>query len=458
MYFLLLLFAFFPVHAEAIGLLPGLPGKKLPSFDQNFSCIDSYKAKSYIKEYNIDVESFGGLELCDNQVETKKLFNDLKIIEEGYFSGSTTNTFIRGFVKASEYDYWMKTMTKGIRRGHDIPYATAYNRGGYFTMQNGWSKLSTLGRVGTIIHEARHTAGYGHRACNHGPYSESQLSGCDASVEEGGSHGVEMEYYSRVVLRGQNFHPAYTSMARLMNLARANFVFNKYPMKQKEALLVLTDKKAVVLKDNNKRDIALSKEMLSKSNSLQLKRSSFGATLVGEKIALAFDLYSWAKNLQTDLLEDVYSYYKMLKQNRSFRIIDLEEVDFGKVRHLVALTDNNELKFYNFPKGEWFSGTSIPAKATLKTVSPEGKKGLFVVTKEGLVYPVDHASLRLKPALPNKWPADVKTYGLWNATLLELRKDQRMYEAKSGTPFTELNASKKIIDFVKVPLYNAFDL
>ncbi|MBE8221399.1 MAG: hypothetical protein HAW60_01570 [Bdellovibrionales bacterium] len=458
MYFLLFLslFLFNQPSAFAAGLIPNLPGEKMPAFNKNFKCIADYKAKTYIKDYNIDFNSFGGLELCDNSVDTKKLFNDLDIVENGYFSGNKTNIFIQGFVKASEYDYWLKTMTRGIRRGNDVPYATAYNSGGYFTMQDGWSKLSTLGRVGTLVHEARHTEGYRHRACTHGPYSQSSLSGCDASVERGGSHGVEMEYYSRVVLQGQNFHPAYTSMARLMNLARANFVFNKYAMKQKEALFVLTNKKALVLKDNKKIPIFLSKKMLSQSNYLKLKRTSHGANLFGLNTALAFDIYSWSKKIQTNLIEDVYSYYKMIKQDKKISIIDLEEVDFGKVRHLVALTSDSNIMVYNFPKGRWYPKFKVAEGSSLKTISPDGKKGLFLVTKQMFVHPFDTTILKFKHSLDIKWPANVKSYNLWNADLLELRNDKKIYYTNSGSVFSVTD--EDIVDFVKIPLYDSFDL
>ena len=110
--------------------------------------------------------AFGGLELCRFSVDTKKLFNDLKIIKEGRFQPKTTNNvFIRNAIPAPQYYEWMKSMTRGMDRGNDIPAATAYNRGGYFTMQDGWAVLSTLGRVGTVVHEARHTGGYYHIQC-----------------------------------------------------------------------------------------------------------------------------------------------------------------------------------------------------------------------------------------------------------------------------------------------------
>lgn len=439
------------------GLLPSVPGEHLPSVSADFNCIARYKAQTYVQEYNIDLKSFGGLELCDNSIDTKNLFNSLLIIEKGYFSGNKKNIFIQNFIPVSEYDYWAKKMTKSIRRGNDIPYATAYNRNGHFTMQDGWSKLSTLGQVGVLIHEARHTEGYGHRPCDHGPYSQSSVAGCDASVKEGGSHGVEMEYYSRVVLQGQNFHPSYTSMARLMNLARANIVFNTYPMKQQEALFVLTKTTALLLKAGKQLTISLSKNMLAMAPHLTLKRSSFGANLFGSAGAFVFDFYAWSKNKQSDLIKDTYSYYKILNHIK-LNVVDLEEVDFGTKRHLVALTTDNKIKVFNFLKAQWSKGESVPKHSQLKTLSPAGEQGLFVVTTKGLIYPLDKSSLRLQAALNIQWPGNIKNYKFWNKELLELRTDKNIYHTGSGKLFSKINAEDKIIDFVEVPLYDSFNL
>ena len=258
-------------------LAASIQAADIPHEDTDFGCTNVNKAEQYRRDFNIDTRSFGGNELCKSQVDTKKLYNDLQIVEEGTFSQSGDNLFIKGFVPQNQYYAWLKSQTRGVERGNDIPAATAYNSGGYFTMQDGWAKLSTLGRVGTIVHEARHTAGYRHFACSYGPYADSRMPGCDTHYGQAGSHGVEMEYYGRVSVRGQNFHPIYKSMARLMAVARSNFVFNTPPMKKREGLLVLTqDQKAYLIADGER----VERERPSVQG--QLKRTSFGASILSD--------------------------------------------------------------------------------------------------------------------------------------------------------------------------------
>jgi hypothetical protein len=152
---------------------------ELPVFDHDFVCTTQEKADQYIRDFKIDTNSFGGRDLCNSKVDIKKLFNDLQIIELGQFdlnyssihkdedetsAGNSSdqtaiNPLIGGFIDTKNYYPWMRDQTEGMNRGNDVPYATAYNSFGYFTMQDGWATLSTLGRVGTVIHEARHTAG-----------------------------------------------------------------------------------------------------------------------------------------------------------------------------------------------------------------------------------------------------------------------------------------------------------
>jgi len=173
--------------------------QSMPYMDGDFACISQTQAQKYVKDFRIDTQSFGGFELCNSAVDFKKLMNDFVIIENGRFQKvlGQNNLFIRDFLQGQDYYTWAKSQTRGVERGQDIPTATAYNSGGYFTMQDGWARSSTLGRVGTFIHEARHTAGYRHYPCQQGSYQGSSMAGCDSSYSQGGSHAVEMEYYAK---------------------------------------------------------------------------------------------------------------------------------------------------------------------------------------------------------------------------------------------------------------------
>ena len=127
------------IAASVVGSSFGLQAQaqEMPYVDQDFACVSQQDAQKYINDFGIDADSFGGLELCDSKVDSKKLFNDLYIIEQGRFDANGSNLLIKGNIPADQYYAWMRSQTRGMNRGNDVPYATAYNRWGYFTMQDG---------------------------------------------------------------------------------------------------------------------------------------------------------------------------------------------------------------------------------------------------------------------------------------------------------------------------------
>lgn len=432
----------------ALGLFSGA-ARALPVFDHEFTCLDSITATRYISDFRVDTESFGGLELCDFRIDTKKLLNDLELVEQGQFNGSAGNVFIQEFVPAGDYYAWLKEQTNGIQRGDDIPWATAYNSGGYFTMQDGWAKLSTLGRVGTLIHEARHTEGYYHTQCEHGPYKDSRVSGCDVSVAAGGSHGVEMEYYARVVLQGANFHPVYQSMARMMLLARANFVFNENPMSARDALVVRAADGLARLEGTEKQTLNWN---FAGSESFQLKRTSLGATLL--------DLPSGAWSIDLNRpdvapgLTDDYSYFKLLKMAPPAGLIDVEEVDIAFRRYLYAVDDQERLHSYIFGQGAWSQPARLPGLERLVTHNPLGQPGLFAVFKNQTYCPVQVPFLRCERG-PLPWPADARKFVSFGGTTWKLGLDRTVYDSK-GQPWTEFTEGE-ILDMALVPHFEIFE-
>ncbi len=348
----------------------------LPVFDNEFECTTGPKADQYIRDFSINVRSFGGTELCHPQVDSKKLFNDLAIVEEGRFAPQTSHTLIGNFVASDKYYNWLKNQTEGMSRGNDVPWATAYNSMGYFTMQDGWAQLSTLGRVGVVIHEARHTEGYRHIPCSFGPYAGSNLPGCDPTFAYGGSHAVEMEYYARVVVYGENFHPLYKKMARLMALGRTNFVFNQKVIQPREALfLIRQDQLEARLIDGNR---AYPREV---SGTGFLKRTSFGPTLFNPEKAFSLEAYEWLGDVRPT--EDGYSYFKLLTlkngQPSGQAPKDLEEYDLGNRRYLAAIDSQNRFGLYNFPRGAWGNFKSLPSQPLGIKTQFKSNQGLFIV-------------------------------------------------------------------------------
>lgn len=424
----------------------------LPVHDPEFGCIDAGTATRYIQDFRIDTRSFGGPEYCRHEVDTKKLLNDLYLVENGRFPANRNqNVLIRGFVPQDQYYAWLKSQTRGVSRGNDVPYATAYNRMGYFTMQDGWAKLSTLGRVGVLIHEARHTAGYGHIRCNAGPYAQSSTPGCDRDYGYGGSHGVEMEYYARVHVHGLNFHPVYKSMARLMAMARANFVFNTPVLRTREALLAVEQSRAVPVLFHNNQSVA--REAPQQRG--WLKRTSFGAAIFNGMQAFAIELYQ-RHGTRIDL-PDVYSYFKLLERTQQ-PYKDLEEYDVNGRRFVVGLSANDQIAVYDFPRGTWGSSRQVPFRvARTATTLLDGRRGYFLLDESGRIYPFDAERNQVGAALPQTWdPQFLAAAHDQNGRLVQLRADFTLWNATAPTRSPYVPGTWSTI--VSVPVYDAFEV
>lgn len=424
----------------------------MPHEDTQFGCISQSKAQQYTRDFSIDTSSFGGMELCNSKVDTKKLFNDLQILEDGKFSTQGSNNLIRGFLNPTQYYSWMKGETRGIERGNDIPTATAYNSMGYFTMQDGWAALPTLGRVGTVVHEARHTAGYRHYPCRQGSYQGVSLPGCDESYNQAGSHAIEMEYYARVSVQGLNFHPVYQSMARLMAVARANFVFNTPILKKREALVALASKRAF-LYDNNQ---WIERETPAIDG--LLKRTSAGAVIFNGSDAMTIEMYG--KTGATPRVRDDYSYYKLLYgRGESFK--DLEEVDLGVRRFVVGVRADNSVGSFVFAQGDWspFQSANMNVARTATTLE-NGETGLFLVSESGEISPYDPLNRRVGSPKSFKWSPNVRNVAKLDSKTLMLDNKGRVFENVGGqwTQWAPAQTLGVVEDIVSVPLYDAFEV
>lgn len=424
----------------------------LPYLDEQFSCIEKQQAEIFSRDFNVNIKSFGGEEYCSPESDFKRLMNDLKIIKEGRFAQSSKeNVYIRNFI-ARDYYGWLKSMTRGMSRGNDIPFATAYNRGGYFTMQNGWTRLSTLGRVGTVLHEGRHSAGYTHIPCSRGPYAGSSTPGCDRDYSYGGSHAIEMEYYARVAVLGENFHPVYKSMARLMAIARSNFVFNTSPIRTKKGLVLIEkDSQRMYLFENGQ---FIERERPTLDG--VLKRTSYGAALFDGQKAYALEMYE--RSGFSPILTDTYSYFKLLldiKQN----IKDFEEYDLDSRRYSVVLYPNNQMTTYNYPKGEWKRPLPLKfAPQRSATTLRDGKEGYFLVDENGGVHSLNQQSYRLEPTNQNWRPEDIQIVNFDSKNLV-LKTDGIIYYSNpDGTSQVWQTDLGLIENMVTVPIYDGFEI
>lgn len=426
----------------------------MPAFDNEFECTKQEKADQYIKDFKINTRSFGGVELCNPQKDTKRLFNDFEVIESGQFQNEASHLLVGNFVPTERYYSWLKSQTYGMNRGNDIPFATAYNRGGYFTMQDGWAQLSTLGRVGVVIHEARHTEGYRHIPCTYGPYAKLNLDGCDSTFRNGGSHAVEMEYYARVVVYGQNFHPLYKKMARLMALGRSNFVFNQKIIQPREALFLIT-------KDGSEARLFDQENIYTRevAGTGQLKRTSFGPTLFNPNVAYSLDPYELSGD--TRPTEDGYSYFKLLSLKTGLPSgqapLDLEEYDLVNKRYLAGIDIQNRFGFYNFGEGKWGAFSNIPeGKAIGFKTQYKDTKGLFIILDNGKLLQVNPEKNSLSST---KIVWDTNQISFINAPqgqVLQLQIDG-ILSTLDGIPWAPAQDAHWS-QAVNIPMYNGFEV
>jgi hypothetical protein len=419
--------------------------------DTDFGCTPQTQADQYIRDFSVNTESFGGEELCNSQVDTKKLLNDLDIIENGKFDATKSNLLIKGIIPADEYYTWMKSQTRGMDRGNDVPYATAYNSMGYFTMQDGWAASSTLARVGTVIHEARHTAGYRHYPCTHGPYMNIRVDGCDQDYAQTGSHAVEMEYYARVSVAGQNFHPVYKAMARLMAMGRTNFVFNASPIVAHEALVAMDDKaQAPVLFDAGKKLLREGTDFVG-----HLKRTSFGVALFNGLQAVALDMYELTGARAH--VQDDYSYFKLLKMKPLGTLKDMEEFDKNQKRYVAYITGDNQVATYNFGQGTWSPAvaTNVDVSRTVTTL-PSGEQGYFLIAKSGEVQSLDPETKQVT-STGKTWDAQVIQAAVISGKTMVLKTDGAIY-TKAADGQEAVFDQGPYSEMISIPLYDAFEV
>lgn len=448
--------------------------QNLPAYDNEFGCMDAATAERLLSDFNVRVASFGGKELCNPRIDTKKLLLDLWILNQGRFKAPGQRLPLEGgFVPAHRYYDWTKAQTRSVRRANDIPYATAYNSGGNFTMQDGWAQLSTLGRVGTLVHEARHTAGYRHTPCFFGPYQGENLDACDSSFGAGGSHSVEMEYYARVALAGENFHPAYQQMARLMALGRSNWVFNADPLKPQESLVAWTIDQEILRWDARRspETMGVLRAPAGSSEMGQIKRTSHGMSLLVSGVGWALDLTRGSTLLAGELLrlQEDFSYFKLLTafQRRNLpKVTDAEEFDLGPLRYYWVINPSGKIQGYLFAQGKFgpevqlVTPTGSPVAAqSFATSLPNGTRGGFVRAADNSVFRFDPNSASwasLNTQWNNQW-VQVAARGDQTFALDQQGVVYQSSMTNGGFEVVPELSTARVQQLISVPVYSTFE-
>jgi hypothetical protein len=263
-----------------------------------------------------------------------------------------------------------------------------------------------------------------------------------------------MEYYARVNLQGENFHPVYKTMARLMAVARSNFVFVQSPLQIKQGLLALDDQNQSHFIFDNK---LVSRDTPTAAGAL--KRTSFGADIFDGIKAFAIELYQ-NTGIQHKDIEDDYSYFKLLKNDRgqgSAQILDVEEFDHkNNRRYFLYLNENQKLGSYIYAEGKFSASVNAPQNSShFSTISPDGRTGLFIISKNLDITELDPENPEQQLAVKAHWPSDTKSFSTYQGQTLALKNSGEVLSDKSGFEFFK---NLKISQLVTVPVYNAFEV
>ncbi len=428
----------------------------LPFEDSQFPCFPKDVAQRYVKDFKIKTSSFGGVELCKSTSDFKKFLNVLNVIENGQFNTPGTSAFIQGFIDSSQYYKWAKMQIMKVERDHDDPTALAVNVRGNIYTQDYYYKISMLERVGTLLHESRHTTYHPHTLCQSGPYKDLSVNGCDVDFASGGAHSIEMEYYARVSVQGQNFHPMYKAMARLTAMARANFVFNTSPLIKREALLLQTTTGDYWLLDQGRWVQRQPIDSGPQKVAGRLKRTSFGASVFTGSQAYAIELYQ--RFFPTSLIVDSFSYYKTLI-NLNTKLSDFEEFDISAKRNIVMITPSNQFASYNFKLGKWNPAQNLNLQVKLTSpFLPDGRQGYFLIDSTAAIHAYDMPTDSFVKTNLN-WDFKMQSIAKANGLIYGLRSDKKVFYL-NGTQWTEtpLPAGVAADQMVSAPLYNVFNI
>jgi len=258
-----------------------------------------------------------------------------------------------------------------------------------------------------------------------------------------------------VSTQGVNFHPVYQKMARLMAIARANFLFNTPVLQKRETLFALSnDRRQGYLLENNK---WIQREIPVQDNS-QLKRSSFGAVMFDSVKAYAIEMYQ--NSGFSDLVLDTYSYFKILL-DKNEKIKHFEEFDLGTQRFIVKIDESNQISSFEFSRGEWGRSYPLPFSVSqIVTQVPQLKDtGFYIIKPDGKVAIFQPREARVAELQNVTWDSSVVKFYNVDGQRIYLKTDGKLYVENSNQLLLWDKAMDFIFsDIVAVPLYNGFDV
>ena len=240
-----------PISLPVFGRRPQL----LSDITEDLECISKKQANRYISQFKILKQSFGDIDLCDNANLFKSLLNSFSVLESARFS----NVPVPGMSQVLPYDYYTYMKGQKLIIEHDtwgrcpamalacieVPSMTCCGPGKDPTARHIYvtdfyvsKQVPFVTKFGTLVHESRHAGWkYFHKYCTHGFYKGQPA--CDSDFASQGSYVVEIEFYLRVALAGQNFDASTRAMALIYGIFGIENHINQPELSPQEGVLLV---------------------------------------------------------------------------------------------------------------------------------------------------------------------------------------------------------------------------
>ncbi|MFN9066368.1 MAG: hypothetical protein ACK5V3_04010, partial [Bdellovibrionales bacterium] len=187
-----------------------------------------------------------------------------------------------------------------------------------------------------------------------------------------------------------------------------------------------------------------------------LKRTSFGGAIFTGQTAQAIELYG-SQKIGVNV-EDTYSYYKLLLEKR-IPLVEFEEFDLNTQRYVLRMQNKRSVEFYNFPEGEWHRPLNLNFEVAMtSTLAPNGQPGIFLISKDTKIYPVDPRSRTVGQPLNVNWDPNVISLATWEGYQLKLKTDGLIYVSNGQQEQVWPGAQGRYRGLVNVPVYDGFDV
>ena len=176
------------------------------------------------------------------------------------------------------------------------------------------------------------------------------------------------------------------------------------------------------------------------------------------KKAFAIDPYQ--NSGFADLVEDVYSYFKLLGEGTSI-LKDLEEYDVGVKRYVTQVTAADQISNYDFPSGQW--GTSyklpFPVVQTSTVIPASTTAGYYLIQSTGQVAQYQPQTGRVS-VLTSKWDFSNQKVISYNdeVLLLKANGEIRSVSGSAEKPWSMAQNLGAISDLVSFPVYDGFNV